>query len=113
MAGQAGTSITANNSYVVGDTYLFIQLKNIQSNMISTIPASFRVQLTADVGYIQFYDGSTNPQQIDCDGSTLNHLDIALIDSLGYALPLNGCEWSLLLQVQYDDTTYISFPSVY
>lgn len=102
-AGQSGTTITATNAYVIGDSHLFIQLKNLTTNMISAVPAHFRIQLTADVGYLQFYDGSQNPQQVDTDGSTLNHLEVALVDSLGYSLSLNGAEWSLLLEVKYDE----------
>lgn len=102
-ASQSGTSITATNSYVVGDTHIFINLKNIQSNMISAVPAHFRIQLTADTGYMQFVDNSQSPQTIEMDSSTLSHLDVAIVDSLGFPLPLNGSEFSMLLQVQYDD----------
>jgi hypothetical protein len=102
-SGQSGTTIVASNAFVVGDDHLFVQLKNLSTNMISAVPAQYRIQLTADVGYIQFMDASTNPQQVDSDGSSLNYLDIALVDSDCYYLSLNGAEFSMLLEVKYDD----------
>lgn len=112
-SGQSGTSITATNAYVVGDTHLFIQLKNLSTNMLSTVPSQYRIQLTADIGYIQFLSETSNPQQVDTDTTTLNYFDVALVDSNGYFLSLNGAEWSMLLEVKYEEGGYASFPAMY
>jgi hypothetical protein len=99
-SGQAGTSITATNTYVIGDLFLFLQIRNLPTNVISTASAQFRIPLTADSGYIQFYTSNDSNQQfIDMDGSSLGHLDICLVDQYGNAVSLNGGEFSLFLRV--------------
>jgi hypothetical protein len=99
-SGQVGTSITATNTYVIGDLFLFLQIRNLPTNVISTASAQFRIPLTADTSYIQFYSADASNQQfIDMDGSTLGHLDICLVDQYGSPVSLNGSEWSMLLRV--------------
>lgn len=100
-SGQQGTSITATNTYVIGDMFLFIQIRNLPTNVISTASAQFRVPLTADSGYIQFFASSpSNEQFIVMDGNTsLGHLDICIVDQYGNAVSLNGAELSLFLRI--------------
>lgn len=103
-AGQTGTTILATNRFSIGDTHFFIRISNLPSSMVSSVNAHYRIQLSADNGYIQFYDSESNPQTIDLDGNTtLGHLDISLVDSVGNVLSLNGAEWSMLLKVDHDD----------
>lgn len=101
VSSQSGTSITATNAYNITDMFFFIRFSNLPTNLISKVPASFRIQITQDLGYVQYYEPeSTSQQHIDLDGNTtVNHLDIALVDLYGNTVSLNGCEWSLLLRV--------------
>lgn len=102
VSGQgASTTITANNTYVIGDMFLFLQIRNLPTNVISTASAQFRIPLTADTGYIQFLTSApSNEQFIDMDGSSsLGHLDICIVDQYGNAVSLNGGEFSLFLRV--------------
>jgi hypothetical protein len=102
-SGQSGTSITATNTYVIGDLFLFIQIRNLPTNVISTAPSSFRIPLTADSQYIQFFSATESSRQfIDMDGSTLGHLDVCLVDQYGQPLSLNGSNWSAFFRIDKD-----------
>jgi hypothetical protein len=70
---------------------------------LSTAPASFRIPLTADSGYIQFYSATdANQQFIDMDLSSLGHLDVCVVDQYGQPVSLNGAEFSFFLRVDKD-----------
>jgi hypothetical protein len=99
-SGQLGASITATNTYVLGDMALNLVIRNLPTSIISTAAASFRIPLIADSGYIQFYAATESNQQfIDMDGSTLGHLDICLVDQYGSPVSLNGAEFSMFLRI--------------
>lgn len=103
VSGQAGTSITATNTYTIGDLFFFIQIRNVTTNIISTASAQFRIPLTADSQYIQFFTASEGNQQfIDTDGLTLGHLDVCLVDQYGQPISLNGSEWGMFLRIDKD-----------
>lgn len=100
-SGQSGVSITGTNAFVLGDLFLFLRLNNLPTNLVSKVPASFRIQIPQDPGYVVFYQPeSSSAQHIDLDGqTTLNHLEVNLIDLYGGAVSLNGAEFSMLLRV--------------
>lgn len=104
-SSQSGTTIVAANAYVLGDMVFFISLGNLPTNMRANVSAHFRIPLTQDRGYIQFYEATAvNQQFVECDNSAvLSSLDVSLVDIHGSAVSLNGSEWSMLLKIDYED----------
>lgn len=97
------TSTTAASAYSIGDNVVFMRLANISSTNMMGIAAAFRIPITQDAGYVEFYNAnSSSIQYVDLDGSTLSFLQVSLIDRYGNDLSLNGAEWSLFLRVDHD-----------
>jgi hypothetical protein len=105
VSGQAGTSITATNSYSlnVPDMYYGIQT-NFSSNYDSkSSPFSYKVPIAVDAGYIQYHlKGSTFEQHVDVDLDKLAQVSLRLVDYYGTVCSLNGLDWSLTFRIDYD-----------
>lgn len=102
VAGQAGTSIQATNTYSTSlDTYVFIDLPRLPSSIVSSQKATFRVQVPVDSSFILYNAvNSSYPQEVDLTGTgPLAEISVRLLDIFGNVLPLNGSEWSMFLRI--------------
>jgi hypothetical protein len=75
----------------------------LATNLVSTTHAQYKIPLTADAGYIEFY--SANPpsaQFFDMNEPRISQLSISLVDRNGFDVSLNGNEWSMLLRIDHD-----------
>lgn len=103
-SSQSGTSITATNSYCINvpDTYWNLCIRNLTSNYIGKgVCPTFKIPITVDSGYILYHsDRLTFEQSFVPELQQLGYLDICLYDSYGYAVDLQGLEWSFTLKVQ-------------
>jgi hypothetical protein len=100
--GQSGASITSTNSYFISlDTFIGIQLRNLQSNFVGKGPAiHYKIPLSVDTSYVMLhYENSSYAQFCEVNGAQLSYLDIRVVDSQGNTFPLQGVDWSMTLRI--------------
>jgi hypothetical protein len=104
VEGQEGSSIVGTNAYSIVDPYVFIRFNNLHTNMAGHIHGHFRIPITQDAGYMEFFNAVTSSEQhFDLTGvPSVSQLQVSLVDQHGNDLSLNGVEFSFLIRIDHD-----------
>lgn len=103
VIGPTNTIIFSNVSVLSSDTYLFISLGTMNSNLSTTNATyNFKVPINVEPYSVSFYTNNTEWDQINYYGSSsisFNSLNVTLKFWNGATVDLNGAEWSMTLTI--------------
>lgn len=99
------TSINSINLFTIRNIYITsnnLSLNNINNSTPNLCNILASIPLTSGANSVITYSNSNNVKTMVNDVKSFTMLQIALTDQDGDILDLNGCHWSMTLQIDYD-----------
>jgi hypothetical protein len=104
-SGKTLTSVNSINLFTIRNIYITsnnLSLNNINNSTPNLCNILASIPLTSGANSVITYTNTNNVKTVVNDVKNFTLLQIALTDQDGDILDLNGCHWSMTLQIDYD-----------
>ncbi len=104
-SAQTLTSVNSINLFTIRSIYITsnnLSLNNINNSTPNLCNILASIPLTSGANSVITYTNTNNVKTVVNDVKNFTLLQIALTDQDGDILDLNGCHWSMTLQIDYD-----------
>jgi hypothetical protein len=104
-SAQTLTSVNSINLFTIRNIYITsnnLSLNNINNSTPNLCNILASIPLTSGANSVITYTNTNNVKTVVNDVKNFTLLQIALTDQDGDILDLNGCHWSMTLQIDYD-----------